>query len=192
MWARPEDKRLPRPMCHAVMAHGLDQIGEAMARNPENFFIRTVRMLHRSSTPQAARDALKTLQHLRKTGQFQLATLDAMPCWLKPTPSRKNRCSPIHIISSFKVIGKAGTPEGEEGFLHFQSWPSTSDLSPPFFLFLDLLAQIILEPDLLNRFKLGFQPINVFIGIHTHFFQLVPGRVISNLGTVRDGFPQQL
>lgn len=60
-----------------VMAQGLGQIDGAMARDPENFFIRTVRMLHLSSTPQAARDAVKALQQIRETGQFQLAVLDA-------------------------------------------------------------------------------------------------------------------
>jgi hypothetical protein len=60
-----------------VMAQGLGQIDQALLRDPENFFIRTVRMMHLSSTPRAARDAVNALKQIRETGQFQLAAIDA-------------------------------------------------------------------------------------------------------------------
>ncbi|PJA79631.1 MAG: hypothetical protein CO149_01795, partial [Nitrospirae bacterium CG_4_9_14_3_um_filter_51_5] len=60
-----------------VMAQGLGRIDQALGRDPENFFIRTVRMMHLSSTPRAAREAVNALKQIRETGQFQLAALDA-------------------------------------------------------------------------------------------------------------------
>lgn len=61
----------------AVMAQGLGQIDQALARDPDNFFIRTVRMIHLLSTPRAAHQAVNALNQIRETGQFQLAALDA-------------------------------------------------------------------------------------------------------------------
>src|SRR5437667_1006183 len=54
----------------------------------------------------------------------------------------------------------------------------------------DLLCEVILEADLLDRVELGFDPVDMTLFILDHSLQYAPRGVIANLGAVGDRLPE--
>ena len=59
-----------------ILTESLARIEEAQARDPENFFIRTARMLHLAQTPWKAGKAHGTLERMKETERFHMAALE--------------------------------------------------------------------------------------------------------------------
>lgn len=58
-------------------------------------------------------------------------------------------------------------------------------------LFVDLLAQVILEPDLFDSVLLRFEPVDMLLFAFDDLFQFMARREIADVGAMSDGFPQQ-
>jgi hypothetical protein len=58
-------------------------------------------------------------------------------------------------------------------------------------LLLDLLGKVPVQPDLIDRPELRFEPINMFFGIFDHIFKHVACGEITDFGAVGDGFAEQ-
>src|SRR5918996_4189154 len=72
-----------------------------------------------------------------------------------------------------------------DGVMGVQKQPSCS-------IFYNLLAQVVLQTNLLDGLELGLEPVNMFLFAPDHLFKNVAGRVVTHLSAVRDGLSKCL